>query len=138
MNNISAELKVGASVLMAAAILLLGILWVKDYRLGISRYDCNVHFSNVGTLEPGDPVTVMGVKKGLVNHIRIDGDRVLVTFSLDKDVAMHSDAKITLMSSGLMGERFINIEPGTSSDLLDSSDPIEGEYSAGIPEIMSE
>lgn len=136
MRNISVEIKVGVTVIAAALILFFGIIWVKDYRFNVERYEYSVLFPNIGSLEVGDPVSVLGVKKGEVKKIEISGNDVLVTFSLTKDIILKSDAKFTVMNIGLMGERFVNIEPGLSSEKLDLSFPVHGYYDTGIPEVM--
>ncbi len=136
MRNISVEIKVGVTVIIAAVILFFGIIWVKEYRFNAERYDYAVLFPNIGSLEVGDPVSVLGVKKGEVQRIGISGNNVLVTFNLTKDIRLMTDAKFTVMNIGLMGERFINIEPGVSSESLDLSYPVHGFYDTGIPEVM--
>ena len=136
MRDLSVELKVGSVVIVAALILFFGIIWVKDYKFNIARYDYSVLFPNIGTLEVGDPVSVLGVKKGEVRKIVLSGNDVLVTFNLTEDVELKSDARFTVMNIGLMGERFINIIPGVSSVPLDLSYPVHGFYDTGIPEVM--
>lgn len=136
MRNLSVELKVGSIVILAGLILFFGIVWVKDYRFNVNRYEYSVLFPNIGTLEVGDPVSVLGVKKGEVKKIVLSGNDVLVTFNLTDDVDLRGDAKFTVMNIGLMGERFINIIPGVSSEPLDLSNPVHGFYDTGIPEVM--
>ena len=136
MKNISVEIKVGLSVIVAALILFFGIIWVKEYKFNVERFNYAVLFPNIGSLEIGDPISVLGVKKGEVQEIEISGNNVLVGFNLTKDVKLKSDVKFTVMNIGLMGERFVNIEPGVSSELLDLSYPVHGFYDTGIPEVM--
>lgn len=64
MDNRTIELRVGIVVAIAAIILFLGIIWIKEYRFNVERYKYGVLFPNVGALGVGDPVTVLGVKKG--------------------------------------------------------------------------
>ncbi len=136
MRNLSVELKVGSIVILAGLILFFGIVWVKDYKFNVNRYEYSVLFPNIGTLEVGDPVSVLGVKKGEVKKIALSGNDVLVTFNLTDDVDLRGDAKFTVMNIGLMGERFINIIPGVSSETLDLLNPVHGFYDTGIPEVM--
>lgn len=136
MKNISVEIKVGLSVIVAGLILFFGIIWVKEYKFNVERFNYAVLFPNIGSLEIGDPISVLGVKKGEVQELKISGNNVLVSFNLTKDVKLKSDAKFTVMNIGLMGERFVNIEPGVSSELLDLSFPTHGFYDTGIPEVM--
>jgi len=136
MDNRTIELRVGIVVAIAAIILFLGIIWIKEYRFNVERYKYGVLFPNVGALGVGDPVTVLGVKKGTVESITLSGGDVLVTFNLTTDVNLKKDAKFTVMNIGLMGERFVDVSPGHSSELLDLSRPVEGFYDTGIPEVM--
>ncbi len=136
MKNITVEIKVGLTVIAAGLILFFGIIWVKEYKFNVERFNYAVLFPNIGSLEIGDPISVLGVKKGEVREVEISGNNVLVSFNLTKDVKLKSDARFTVMNIGLMGERFINIEPGVSSELLDLSFPTHGFYDTGIPEVM--
>lgn len=136
MDNRTIELRVGIVVAVAALILFLGIIWIKEYRFNVERYEYRVLFPNVGALEVGDPVTVLGVKKGRVESILLSGGDVLVTFNLTTDVELKKDAQFTVMNIGLMGERFVDVSPGHSAELLDLSKPVKGFYDTGIPEVM--
>jgi phospholipid/cholesterol/gamma-HCH transport system substrate-binding protein len=136
MDNRTIELRVGIVVAIAVIVLFLGIIWIKEYRFNVERYKYGVLFPNVGALSAGDPVTVLGVKKGTVERIILSGGDVLVTFNLTTDVKLKKDAKFTVMNIGLMGERFIDVSPGHSPELLDLSMPVEGFYDTGIPEVM--
>jgi phospholipid/cholesterol/gamma-HCH transport system substrate-binding protein len=136
MKSTSIELRVGAVVLLACAILIFGLIWVKGIRFDQSRYRYSVIFPNVGALEVGDPVSISGVPKGKVDRIELHEGDVLVTFNLTTDVVLKKDAKFTVMNVGLMGERFIAVQTGYSDTLLDLSRPIRGYYDTGIPEVM--
>jgi phospholipid/cholesterol/gamma-HCH transport system substrate-binding protein len=130
------ELRVGIVVLLGIVIFVWGIIWVKDYRFRQERYRVSVLFPNVGALEVGDPVTVLGVKKGAVEEIKLSQGDVLVTFNLTTDVELKEDAKFTVMNIGLMGERFLAVEPGHGENALNLSPPPRGYYDTGIPEVM--
>ncbi len=136
MRDKSIELRVGVVVLLACAILIFGVIWVKGIRFDQTRYRYSVIFPNVGSLEVGDPVSVSGVPKGKVEKIRLYQGDVLVTFNLTTDVVLKKDAEFTIMNVGLMGERFLAVETGYSDTLLDLSQPIRGHYDTGIPEVM--
>ncbi len=136
MNSKSVELRVGVVVILACAILIFGLIWVKGIRFDQTRYEYSVIFPNVGSLEVGDPVSVSGVPKGKVEKIKLYQGDVLVTFNLTTDVVLKKNAKFTVMNVGLMGERFIAVQTGHSDTLLDLSRPIQGYYDTGIPEVM--
>ena len=136
MRDLSIEIKVGTVVIMAIVILLYGIIWVKEYKINVEHYAYSCLFPEVGTLDVGDPVGVLGVEKGEVKKIELEGNNVLVTIYLTKDVILKDDVKFIVMNVGLMGERFIAIWPGESEKALDLNVPVMGKYDTGIPEVM--
>lgn len=136
MNSKSIELQVGIVIFLAIIILGYGVLWLKEYRFNIQRYSYTVIFPEVGSLDIGDPVAVLGVDKGEVEKIKLMKGNVYVTFNLTDDVVLRKDAEFTVMNIGLMGERFIQIKPGISDTMLDLSVPVKGYYDTGIPEVM--
>lgn len=136
MDKHTAELKVGILVIVALIIVAYGIIWIKEYKFREGHYTVEVLFPRVGTLDVGDPVSVLGVDKGEVKKIRLEGGDVLVTISMSTDVKLKKDATFTVKNIGLMGERFIDVEPGHSDIALNISKPAAGEYDTGIPEVM--
>jgi len=136
MRNRKVELQVGLVVVLAVVILVWGIIWLKDYRFRQQRYTYSVLFPNVGALEVGDPVAVLGVAKGEVEKISLHQGEVLVRFNLTSDVVLKEDAAFTVKNIGLMGERYIEVDPGRSQKRLDLSQPQKGIFDSGIPEVM--
>jgi len=136
MPRAKTEVKVGLTVVLAAVILLGGLLWIKGYRYGERFYTIRILFPNVGTLETGDPVLVNGVNRGKVKAIELCEGQVLVTASLGTDVVPKTDAEFAVKNVGLMGERFVEVRPGKADSLLDISRPVQGYYDTGIPEVM--
>lgn len=131
-----AELKVGATVLIALLILISGLLWLKGFRLERSRYVQYVWFPNIGTLSTGDPVSISGVNKGKVASIDLAEGGVKVGMYFANEVQLQSDAEFTIKNVGLMGERFVDVRTGTSAEPLPRDSVARGEYDTGIPEVM--
>ncbi len=136
MTSKTVQLRVGLVVVLAVAILVVGVIWIKGIRFGQTRYTCSVIFPDVGTLKVGDPVSVSGVDKGKVKKIRLYGGDALVTLDLESDVILKKDAKFTVKNVGLMGERFVAVQTGYSDTLLDLSGPARGHYDSGVSEVM--
>jgi phospholipid/cholesterol/gamma-HCH transport system substrate-binding protein len=134
----STEIRVGLVVVIAAAILLSSLLWIKGFRINRHRYEVPIIFSTVGGLTAGDPVQVAGVEKGKVQDIQLRASDVQVTISLESDVRLSEDAEISIQNVGLMGEKFVAIDPGNSPQPLPTDQPIFGQYKAGMAEVMGE
>ena len=139
MNHTSrrAAIQVGITGLVALALLLVGIAWVKDYRLGKKKRILIAQFEEVGNLSEGDPVSVRGVKKGLVKDVKLLDQGVRVEFEVEKDVTLHPDAVIRIANIGFMGEKFLALDPGVAPGSFDLTKPIPGRFQSGVPEVIS-
>jgi len=136
MPRSNVEIKVGLTVVLAAVILIAGLLWIKGYRFGHRFYRVQIIYPEVGTLNRGDPVLVNGVNRGKVKLVELYQGQVLVTVNIGDDVILKTDAEFAVKNIGLMGERFVEVRPGRADSLLDLSRPAIGYYDTGIPEVM--
>ena len=133
-NNV--EFRVGVVALLALAILLISLYWLQGYKLERNAQKVNVLFKDVGTLSVGDRVTVSGVHRGKVNGLSLTERGVQVELLLYRDVVLHRDAQFIIKNLGLMGERFIAIEPGSEKIAFDTAVIALGSYDTGLPEVM--
>lgn len=130
------EFMVGILIIAALAIFVGAVIWIQGYRFGQENYDLRVIFDEVGSLAKGDPLMVSGIRMGKVTDLRLVEDGVEVGLTLSNEVVLKKDATITVKNIGLMGERFIAVNPGKSDELLDLSVAVPGNYDTGIPEVM--
>ena len=88
-------------------------------------------FEEVGGLRPRAPIAIAGVKVGQVSEIRLDGDlRARVTLDLDPALRLPVDTSARIVTSGLLGDQFIALEPGAEEDMLESGGEIDFTESA--------
>ena len=99
------EIQVGIFSIIAVLALVLGLLWLKEFRFARKYYDYKVIFSDTGGLIPGNTVMVSGFAKGEVNKMKLLDEAVEVDLAIERDVILHSDARAFIGSRGLMGER---------------------------------
>jgi phospholipid/cholesterol/gamma-HCH transport system substrate-binding protein len=123
--------------LLALALLLGGVVWVKEYRVGEKRAPYIAHFQEVGNLAMGDPVSVRGVRKGAVTAVKLEDQGVRVEFEMDRDVTLHPDAVLRVGNIGFMGEKFLALDPGRSPGVYDRKKPLPGRFQSGVPEVIS-
>ena len=135
----SLELWVGLFV--AAGIMALAMLAFKVGNLTTSDvldgYKITARFDNVGGLKVKAAVTMAGVRIGRVSAIAFDADRyqALVTMDIDgryKNIPADSTANI--LTSGLLGDQYIGVEPGGDETYLKSGDNILRTQSALVLE----
>jgi phospholipid/cholesterol/gamma-HCH transport system substrate-binding protein len=94
-------------------------------------------FDEIGGLKPRAPVVVSGVKVGAVESIGLADDyRARVTFNLDPSLALPIDTTASIVTSGVLGDRYVSLQPGAEDELLKPGDQIEFVESAVILERM--
>lgn len=132
------EIEVGVTVLVAVAVLLWGVTWLKEFQIQRSVKVWHVLFPETGGLTGSDDVQVNGIKKGNVHAMRLSGDGVLVDLALASDVTLTRDSKVTIRNMGLMGEKVIGVDLRTTGGAWSVNDTIPGGYEKGIPEVMGD
>lgn len=131
------EIKVGITVITALLIFLWILGWAKNFSMHPSNKVLMVKFENVSGLEIGDYVTINGVRKGFVEDMQIDADKVFVKLHLDSDVNLRKDAEFSVAMLDLMGGKKISVKPGISKQEIDYNKVHNGQFYADIPEVMA-
>jgi phospholipid/cholesterol/gamma-HCH transport system substrate-binding protein len=118
MKRENLELKVGFFVLVALA--LLGVLIFKagDFYLK-PGYGIRLIFDSVNGVEQGSPVHLSGVPVGKITQVRVIKDaegltRAEVAARIDQGIFIEEDSYARISSLGFLGEKFVEIVPGTS------------------------
>ncbi|MCK4237104.1 MAG: MCE family protein [Candidatus Krumholzibacteria bacterium] len=137
MNYKSLELRVGFTIFMAALILILGIMWFHEFKIGHKTCEFQAVFPMVGGVDPGDEVNVNGVEKGKVKSVSLRERDVLVTMEIDADTRIPEDSEVILQAIGIMGERVVTIILGESETFLEPGATIKGLYDPGISEALA-
>lgn len=110
----SKELTVGASVILAAVIFVLGIRYLEDLPLFRGTYDLATTFESVNGLNPGSAVRVNGVRVGAVESVQLDptGSHVHVRFHLDEGVRVPEGSYATIAGIAALGSIHVNVHLG--------------------------
>lgn len=103
------------------------ISFVKD-----KRYPLYGYFNSVSGLKPGARIEMAGVEIGEVVSVSIDKERLQakVTFSIDDHIDLTDDSIASIKTSGIIGQKFIDISIGGSDTFLEAGDEIEFTESA--------
>jgi phospholipid/cholesterol/gamma-HCH transport system substrate-binding protein len=92
-------------------------------------------FDEIGGLKPRAQVVVGGVKVGQVERIELDSDfRARVTLDLDAGLKVPDDSSASILTSGLLGDKYVALEPGGSEEMLPSGGTITFTQSAVVLE----
>jgi virulence factor Mce-like protein len=74
-------------------------------------------FDNASTIVPGEDVKIAGVPVGVVSDMDVtDEKQAAVTLRIDNDnfIPWKADASCTIRAQGLIGEKFVECEPGST------------------------
>jgi phospholipid/cholesterol/gamma-HCH transport system substrate-binding protein len=92
-------------------------------------------FDETGGLKARAPVVVAGVKVGQVEAINLDKNaRARVRLNIDKSLSVPTDTTASIVTSGILGDRFISLQLGGEEQLLKSGEEISFTESAVLLE----
>jgi phospholipid/cholesterol/gamma-HCH transport system substrate-binding protein len=100
-------------------------------------YELTARFQNIGGLTLRAPVKASGVLVGRVSGIRYDQDsyEAIVTLSVQNRFSKFpKDTSASILTSGLLGEQYIGLEPGAEEEFLRDGDTIQFTDSAFVLE----
>ena len=132
------EIQVGLTVLIALAILIWALAWLKDFQLHRNKRTWTVEFQEAGGLAESDEVQVNGIRKGDVRSMKLVGDKVIVKLSLASDVTVTHDSRIAIRNVGLMGEKVIAVDLRATGAPYRPDDVIPGVYEKDLGQMMGE
>lgn len=135
----SLELAVGAFLVVGIAALFFLAIKVSGLsdETGKPSYKVYAHFQNIGGLTLRAKVTMAGVTIGRVTDIQLDRKRLnaRVTMEVYNDVnEISTDAVASILTAGLLGEKYIGIVPGADDTFLKEGDEIEQTQSSLVLE----
>ncbi|MCE0483584.1 MAG: MlaD family protein [Methylacidiphilales bacterium] len=147
-QNQNLETTVGIFLLFGIAIICTLILFfgeVKDYF--VPTYSFTVEFPDASGLLKGSDVNLSGAVIGKVTtnpHPVPDQQLVDVTLKINSKVQIRKDAKFIIGSSGLLGDRFVDVQPveyplntpdANKGEPIKDGDLIQGTKSVGLDEL---
>ncbi len=138
MQNKSLEMSVGA--FLVAGILTLVLLAFKvsglNYKANADTYTLYARFENLAGLTERAKVSMSGVTIGRVVDIQLDTEDyvAVVTLAIQKNVPLSLDTSASVLTSGLLGEKYIGLSVGAEEELLRNGDNIDDTQSAIVLE----
>lgn len=94
--------------------------------VGKDGYPLIAKFSSISGLRVGAEIEIAGVPIGKVSHIGVDtkNSQAIVTFFLNNEVQLPADTIASVKTSGLIGDKYVNLSTGGSPDMLKPGDEI--------------
>jgi phospholipid/cholesterol/gamma-HCH transport system substrate-binding protein len=128
----------GLLIFVLTGLFLFGIMYVQDITLKKSNYSFTVIFANVQGLNEGDDVNMLGKRIGKVSRAKIIGQKIAVELAIDNSFAFKIpiDSKIEVKSEGLMGSKYVSINPGVNDKkYILAGETVEGQREYDFSEI---
>ena len=125
------ETLTGAVVLIVA-----GVFFFFAYKGSGMRmeagYVVKAGFSNASGIALGSGVRIGGIKIGTVSDLSLDPEtyEAVVSMQIRNATKLPKDSSASVVSSGLLGEKYIQITPGGDEKMLVNGDKIEFTQSA--------
>ena len=90
----------------------------------VDGYHVMANFSKIGGLQVGSDVMISGIKVGTVMKTQLNEEDYTadVLLSIDSKIHLPIDTVAAIADAGLMGEKYVRLEPGKSRALLKDGD----------------
>lgn len=137
--NYKVELASGIFLLLGIAAMIWLATRATNYgqEIGQDAYRVSARFGNVAELKKRAPVKIGGVMVGMVESVRLDpvNFEAVVTMSIDQRFnEIPTDTSASILTSGVLGDRYVGLEPGGSFEVLQDGDELIVTQSAVVLE----
>jgi phospholipid/cholesterol/gamma-HCH transport system substrate-binding protein len=127
MQKYSKETVVG--IFMVIGLICIGYMSIQLGDLGLfedNTYPLIARFTKVTGLRNGSVVNMLGLEVGRVGKMTMDQDKqqAVVELRIDKGIKVYDDAIASIKTEGLIGDRYVSLDPGGSGSLLKPGDTI--------------
>jgi phospholipid/cholesterol/gamma-HCH transport system substrate-binding protein len=135
------KMRLGIFVSIGLTLFIIGIYFIGDkQQLFNKTFQISGVFRDVSGLQVGNNVRFSGINIGVIESIEIVSDSaVKVNFNIDDKARKYikKDAKITIGSDGLMGNKVAIIIPGAKSNIeIENNDIIAAAVPVSMDEIL--
>ncbi|HEX3537887.1 MAG TPA: outer membrane lipid asymmetry maintenance protein MlaD [Stellaceae bacterium] len=109
------ETVMGAVVLVVAAVFLFFAYSTSQFR-SVSGYELTANFERIDGIKEGSDVRIGGIKIGSIVAATLDPKTFLadVHISVDRSIKLPDDTVAEIVSSGLLGDKYLSLVPGGS------------------------
>ena len=136
------ELKVGIFIMIGIAILFIIVFSLGDINLVKRGYHVKIDFNFVDGIGPSAPVRLAGIGVGQIDGLKIyynDQEHKMkaqLNAWIKESIKIDKEAVATINTLGFMGEKYLEISPGTSAEFLKNGDLLVGKDPASVNKIF--
>ena len=112
-----------AGIFVVIGLLCVGYMTVKLGKInlfGEDTYTLYARFTSVSGLRVGNPVEMLGLEIGRVQSLTLDQKNQLAVAELKikRGVSVYGDTIASIKTAGLIGDRYVRIDPGGADKVL--------------------
>lgn len=101
-------------------------------------YEIDAPFSDLKQLKVSDDVRMAGVRIGSVVNTELKGDRAIAILNIEKGYQIPRDSVARISTAGLLGANYVNIEPGSQEQYLQTKEVISTVEAADISTVINQ
>jgi len=125
MNERKTELLVGLFAIAIFAVLTFMTFKVGEFSIGKKQgYVVYAYFKDTAGLYEQTKVKVAGVDAGTLENIGLVNGVARLTLRIDPDVVLYSDASAGIRTTGLLGDKFLELKVGHNEPVLKDGDTL--------------
>ena len=122
--------KINLEYVLGLLILIISIISIFYYSSKINFFNrvdtlqVKSSFFDIGNINIGNDVKIMGVKVGEVSSISLDQENFMavITSSVDESIKIPNDSIFKIANNGFIGSPYIEIELGNSNEIFKNND----------------
>ncbi len=149
MNSKKIEVTVGTFVLIGILAITYLAVKIGGASLHAEERIILARFTNIGGLNEGSNVMSAGVKIGKIGKIRLDAENLVAIVEIklnpkqsfygdSKELRIYDDARASIKTNGLIGDKFIDLDPGSSEiELAPNEIIVDTESALDIESLIS-
>jgi phospholipid/cholesterol/gamma-HCH transport system substrate-binding protein len=116
-------METGIGIFVLVGLFCVGYMTVKLGKVslfGDTSYPLVARFTSVSGLRVGSSVAMFGIEIGRVERLTMDQDKqmAMVELRIQRGVKIYDDAIASIRTEGLIGDRYVSIDPGGGGDVL--------------------
>ena len=140
--KVSKEVKIGGVMLLCIFLAVLGANYLKGKNIFDNSLKLYAIYDNVGGLARSNPVMFNGNKVGQVENVEFLKDfsgKLIVQFSVTESfIKIPKDSRAAIFSDGFLGGKAINLELGSSTELVTESDTLTSSIEASLQDAVNQ
>jgi len=139
----SQKVKIGLFTFVGLLVVIAAVFFIGNQKsLFSATFKLSGRFNNVSGLQIGNNVRFAGINVGVVNDIDIVNDTtVQVTLTINDDVKkfIKKDARMSIGSDGLMGDKLVVLMPGgaNTTEMVNNGDHLNAVNPVDVDKIIS-